>query len=96
MVALLGFAGMVLMTIFEPVSWVVTAELAGESRATANGLLASSNQLGVVLGASGGGLTLASGGFPLVGIYCVGVAVVGGVIVLGIGVRLRTARTAPA
>jgi predicted MFS family arabinose efflux permease len=96
MVAVLGFAGMVLMTIFEPVSWVVTAELAGESRATANGLLASSNQLGVVLGASGGGLVLASGGFPLVGIYCVGVAVVGGVIVLGIGVRLRTARTAPA
>jgi predicted MFS family arabinose efflux permease len=93
---LLGSVGMVLMTIFEPVSWVVTAELAGESRATANGLLASSNQLGILLGASVGGLVLAAGGFPLVGIFCIGVAAIGGAIVLGIGVRLRIARTAPA
>jgi DHA1 family chloramphenicol resistance protein-like MFS transporter len=95
-VVALGCIGMVLMTIFEPVSWVVTAELAGESRATANGLLASSNQLGIVLGASVGGLVLAAGGFPLVGVFCIGVAAVGGVIVLGIGVRLRIARPAPA
>ena len=92
----LGCIGMMLMTIFEPVSWVVTAELAGESRATANGLLASSNQLGIVLGASVGGLVLAAGGFPLVGIFCVGVAAVGGAIVLGIGLRLRIAGPAPA
>ena len=96
LVVALGCIGMVLMTIFEPVSWVVTAELAGESRATANGLLASSNQLGIVLGASAGGLVLAAGGFPLVGVFCIGVAAVGGAIVLGIGVRLRIARPAPA
>jgi DHA1 family inner membrane transport protein len=93
---LLGSIGMMLMTIFEPVSWVVTAELAGESRATANGLLASSNQLGILLGASVGGLVLAAGGFPLVGIFCIGVAAIGGAIVLGIGMRLRIARPAPA
>jgi predicted MFS family arabinose efflux permease len=92
----LGCIGMVLMTIFEPVSWVVTAELAGDSRATANGLLASSNQLGILLGASVGGLILAAGGFPLLGVFCIGVAAVGGAIVLGIGVRLRFAKQAVA
>jgi DHA1 family chloramphenicol resistance protein-like MFS transporter len=95
-VVILGCIGMVLMTTFEPVSWVVTAELAGESRATANGLLASSNQLGVVVGASGGGLILATGGFPLVGVFCIGIAALGGAIVLGIGVRLRITKPAPA
>ena len=44
-----------LLTIFEPVTWALTAELAGESRATANGLLATSNQLGIIGGASAGG-----------------------------------------
>ena len=92
----LGCVGMILLTIFEPVSWIVTAELAGESRATANGLLASSNQLGIVLGASVGGLILAAGGFPLVGFFCIGVAFIGGAIVLGIGVGLRIARPAQA
>jgi MFS transporter, DHA1 family, chloramphenicol resistance protein len=85
----LGCAGMIALTIFEPVSWVVTAELAGESRATANGLLASSNQLGIVLGASAGGLLLATGGFPLVGIFCIGIAAAAGAIVVGIGLRAR-------
>jgi hypothetical protein len=47
-------AGAFLLTIFEPVTWVLTAELAGESRATANGLLATSNQLGFIGGASAG------------------------------------------
>jgi predicted MFS family arabinose efflux permease len=91
----LGCAGMVSLTVFEPVSWVVTAELAGESRATANGLLATSNQLGIVLGASAGGLVLAAGGFPLVGICCIGVAAVAGAIVVGIGMRLRIGGPVP-
>jgi len=85
----IGFMGMVMLTIFEPVSWVVTAELAGESRATANGLLATSNQLGIIGGGSVAGLVLALGGFPLVGFFCTGVATAAGVIVLGIAVRLR-------
>src|ERR1700682_6273869 len=42
---ILRCAGALLLTIFEPVTWVLTSELAGESRATANGLLATSNQL---------------------------------------------------
>jgi predicted MFS family arabinose efflux permease len=92
----LGSAGLASLTIFEPVSWVVTAELAGESRATANGLLATSNQLGIVLGASAGGLALAAGGFPLVGIFSIGVAAVAAAIVIGIAVRLRVGTLARA
>jgi predicted MFS family arabinose efflux permease len=57
-----------------PLSWPVTAvlltELAGQSRATATGLFAVSNQLGAVGGASLGGVLLALGGFPLVGMFC--------------------------
>jgi predicted MFS family arabinose efflux permease len=57
-----------------PLSWPVTAvlltELAGQSRATATGLFAVSNQLGAVGGASLGGVMLVLGGFPLVGLFC--------------------------
>jgi len=57
-----------------PLSWPVTAvlltELAGQSRATATGLFAVSNQLGAVGGASLGGVMLVLGGFPLVGMFC--------------------------
>jgi MFS transporter, DHA1 family, inner membrane transport protein len=86
---LVGFVGMVMLTIFEPVSWVFTAELAGESRATANGLLATSNQVGIIGGGSVAGLVLVLGGFPMVGFFCAGVATAAGAIVLGIAVRLR-------
>ena len=59
---LVAAAGAALLTVFEPVTWVLTAELAGESRATANGMLAASNQLGAATGASvGGGWSWPSG-----------------------------------
>jgi DHA1 family chloramphenicol resistance protein-like MFS transporter len=86
---LVGFVGMVMLTIFEPISWVVTAELAGESRATANGLLATSNQVGIIGGGSLAGLVLMFGSFPMVGFFCAGVATVAGAIVIGIAVGLR-------
>jgi predicted MFS family arabinose efflux permease len=68
-----------------PMSWPVTAvlltELAGQSRATATGLFAVSNQLGAVGGASLGGVMLALGSFPLVGMFClVTAALAAGVI----------------
>jgi DHA1 family inner membrane transport protein len=56
-------------------------ELAGRSRTTATGLYALSNQLGVLGGASVGGLMLALGGFPLVGIFCLGAAITAAVVV---------------
>ena len=70
-----------LLTSFEPVPWALTAELAGESRATANGLLASSNQLGAAAGASLGGIVLALGDFPSVGVFCLGATVAAAIVV---------------
>jgi len=67
------------------ISFAVTATLllalAGNSRTTATGLFAVSNQLGVVGGASLGGLMLALGGFLWVGLCCLGVAVLAAVVV---------------
>jgi predicted MFS family arabinose efflux permease len=87
-------AGALLLTVFEPVTWVLTAELAGESRATANGLLATSNQLGFIGGASVGGLMLSVGGYPLVGYFFLGAAFAAAVVVIGIGIgdKLRSAQ----
>ena len=92
MVSLLCGVGVLLLTTFEPVTWVLTAELAGESRATANGLLATSNQLGVVGGASLGGMVLAVGGFAFVGLFCFAAAAAAAVVVIGveIGIKLRS------
>jgi predicted MFS family arabinose efflux permease len=94
---LLAGAGALLLTVFEPVTWALMAELAGESRATANGLLALSNQLGAATGASLGGVILAVGGFSLVGLLCLGAAVVAALVmgakVRGIGaLRAQVAR----
>ena len=85
-------ASALLLTIFEPVTWALTAEFAGESRATANGLLATSNQLGGIGGASIGGLALALGGFPMVGLFCFGAAAVASALVTVL--RLQITRTA--
>ena len=84
--------GVLVMTVFEPISWVVTAELAGESRATANGLLATSNQLGIICGGSVGGLVLALGGFQLVGLFGAASALAAAVVVTGVGFRTRASR----
>ena len=94
MAIMLCSAGALLLTVFEPVTWVLTAELAGESRATANGLLATSNQLGFIGGASVGGLMLSVGGYPLVGFFFLGAAIAAAVVVIGIGIadRLRSAQ----
>jgi predicted MFS family arabinose efflux permease len=73
---LMASTGAVLLTILEPVTWALIAERAGASRATANGLLATSNQLGALTGASVGGVLVAVGGFALVGLFCLGAAVV--------------------
>ena len=92
---LLAAIGAVLLTVFEPVTWALIAELAGESRATANGMLAVSNQLGATIGASVGGLVLVFGGFSLVGLLCLGAAVIAA-LVIGAKVRgIGVVRTQP-
>jgi predicted MFS family arabinose efflux permease len=56
-------------------------ELAGNSRTTATGLFTMSNQLGVFGGAALGGLMLAWGGFPRVGLFCLAVSVIAAVVI---------------
>ncbi len=90
MAILLCCAGALLLTVFEPVTLALTAELAGELRATANGFLATSNQLGVIGGASAGGFALALGGFPSVGLFCLAAAIASAAIVTAL--KLRTTR----
>jgi predicted MFS family arabinose efflux permease len=63
-----------LLSVAWPVTAVLLTELAGQSRATATGLYAVSNQLGAVGGASFGGVLLALGSFPLVGLFCLATA----------------------
>ena len=69
------------------------SELAGDSRATANGMLAASNQLGATTGASLGGVILAFGGFSFVGLFCMGAAVIAALV---IGLKVRGVGALPA
>jgi predicted MFS family arabinose efflux permease len=78
---LLAAVGAALLTVFEPVTWALMAELAGESRATANGMLATSNQLGATTGASAGGLVLALGDFSFVGLLSLGAAITAALVI---------------
>ena len=74
-----GVAG--LARVSSVVTPTVLLELAGTSRTTATGVFAVSNQLGAFGGASLGGLMLALGGFSLVGLFCLGVAVLAAVVI---------------
>jgi hypothetical protein len=49
-------------------------------------MLATSNQLGATTGASIGGVILALGGFSLVGLFCMGAAVIAALV---IGAKVR-------
>jgi DHA1 family inner membrane transport protein len=77
-----------------PVTAVLLTDLAGSSKATATGLFAVSNQLGILGGATLGGLMLAWGGFPVLGFFCLATAVLAAVVIR-IAVQ-EPARTAPA
>ena len=74
----MGVAGF--SRISSAVTPILLLEWAGRSRSTAIGLFAVSNQMGVFGGASLGGLMLALGGFPRVGLFCLGVSVIAAVI----------------
>lgn len=66
-------------------AWTVMAvlltEVAGQSRATATGLLTVSNQLGAMGGAALGGVMLSLGSFPLVGLFCLATAATAAVVI---------------
>jgi MFS transporter, DHA1 family, inner membrane transport protein len=69
-----GTAGLARISSVVTPAWLL--ERAGGSRTTATGVFAVSNQLGVFGGSSLGGLMLALGGFPLLGLFCLGVAII--------------------
>jgi DHA1 family inner membrane transport protein len=73
-----GTAG--LARISSAVTPTLLLEFAENSRTTATGLYAVGNQLGYFGGASLGGLMLAWGGFPQVGLFCLGVSVIAAVV----------------
>jgi len=77
----LAFGAAALARISSAVTPTLLLELAGNSRTTATGLFTLSNQLGVFGGASLGGLMLALGGFPRVGLFCLGVSVIAAVVI---------------
>jgi predicted MFS family arabinose efflux permease len=77
----LSFSTVGLMIVSSPVAALLLTELAGQSRATATGMFVVSNQLGVVGGASIGGLMLSLGGFPMVGMFCSVAAATAAVVV---------------
>lgn len=66
----LSFVTICLLMISAPVTALLLTQWAGKSRATATGMFSVSNQLGIMGGASIGGLMLSFGSFPLIGIFC--------------------------
>jgi predicted MFS family arabinose efflux permease len=74
-----GVAG--LLSLAWTVMAVLVTEVAGQSQATATGLLTVSNQLGAVGGASLGGVMLSLGSFPAVGLFCLATAATAAVVV---------------
>ena len=67
-VVAMAFVASVLVSVSMPVLMTLIMHLAGQSRGTAGGMFAMSNQVGGIVGASAGGLMLSLGGFPAVGL----------------------------
>ena len=85
-VVAVAFAASVLVSVSVPVLTTLNMSLAGQSRGTAGGMFAASNQFGGVVGASAGGLMLSLGGYTAVGLLCL-VATVLSASVVGLIMR---------
>lgn len=79
-IVVLAFGAGSMTTISTTVLPTLLMELAGSSRTTATGMFAVSNQVGVFGGASIGGAMLALGGFPMVGFFCLGAAILAAIV----------------
>jgi len=89
-VVAMAFVASVLVSVSMPVLMTLIMHLAGQSRGTAGGMFATSNQFGGVVGASAGGLMLSLGGFPAVGLLYL-VATVLSACVVGLIMRRSSA-----
>jgi predicted MFS family arabinose efflux permease len=76
----LAFGAACLARISNVVTPILLLEWAGSSRTTATGLFTLSSQLGGFGGSALGGLMLALGGFPKVGLFCLGVSALAAVV----------------
>jgi predicted MFS family arabinose efflux permease len=90
----LAFGATACARISSAVTPTLLLERASQARTTAMGLFAVSNQLGAFAGPAVGGLMLALGGFPPVGLWCLVVSV-SAAIVLRLTVQDTTAFLAP-
>jgi len=89
-VVAMAFVASVLVSVSMPVLMTLIMHLAGQSRGTAGGMFATSNQFGSFVGASAGGLMLSLGGYPAVGLLCL-VATVLSACVVGLIMRRSSA-----
>ena len=80
-VVAVAFAASVLVSVSVPVLTTLNMSLAGQSRGTAGGMFATSNQFGGVVGASAGGLMLSLGGYTAVGLLCLAATVLSASVV---------------
>jgi len=85
-VVAMAFVASLLVSVSMPVMMTLIMHLAGQSRGTAGGMFATSNQVGGVVGASAGGLMLSLGGYPAVGLLCLVATVLSASVV---GLRMR-------
>ena len=85
-VVAMAFVASVLVSISMPVLMTLIMHLAGQSRGTAGGMFATSNQIGFFGGASAGGFMLSLGGFPAVGLLCLAASMLSSSVV---GLRMR-------
>ena len=86
LVVAMAFVASVLVSVSMPVLMTLIMHLAGQSRGTAGGMFATSNQFGSFVGASAGGLMLSLGGYPAVGLLCLVATVLSASVV---GLRMR-------
>ncbi|PKB71176.1 MAG: hypothetical protein BZY87_06820 [SAR202 cluster bacterium Io17-Chloro-G6] len=71
----IAFGAACLLSVGWPVFITFATDVAGQSKATAVGMMGASNRLGGVMGASVGGAFLAIGGYTAVGFFCLAVVV---------------------
>ena len=76
----IAFGAVCVLSVGWPVFITFATDVAGQSRATAVGMMGGSNRLGGVIGSSLGGAFLAVGGFSAVGIFCLVTVVISALI----------------
>ena len=87
----IAFGAVLVLSIGWPVFITFATDVAGSSRATGIGMMGASNRMGGFVGSAVGGVFLAIGGFPGLGIFCLAAV---GVSTFVIGVLMQDPETA--